>query len=63
MKVAGHEFVYRELLIGDPAGRIKLLAAYQQMHQVSIVPYREVAHSFAIGTCIVQPPRNKNFGH
>ena len=41
-EVAGHEFVYGELLIGDAGGRRKLLAAYQQMHQVSIVPHREV---------------------
>ncbi len=41
-EVAGHELVYGELLIGDPGGRSKLLAAYEQMHQASTVPHREV---------------------
>ena len=38
----GHELVYGELLIGDRGGRKKLLAAYAQMHQASLVPHREV---------------------
>ena len=41
-EVAGHELVYGELLIGDRAGRVKLLAAYGEMHQASTVPHSEV---------------------
>jgi len=41
-EVTGHELVYGELLIGDRGGRRKLLAAYEQIHQASIVPHREV---------------------
>ena len=41
-EVAGHELVYGELLIGDRGGRRKLLAAYEQMHQVAAVPHSEV---------------------
>ena len=41
-EVAGHELVYGELLIGDPGGRKKLLAAYERIHQASTVPHREV---------------------
>lgn len=41
-EVAGHELVYGELLIGDRGGRAKLLALYEQMHQASMVPHREV---------------------
>lgn len=41
-EVAGHELVYGELLIGDRGGRIKLLAAYEQMHQATTVPHGEV---------------------
>ena len=41
-EVTGHELVYGELLIGDRGGRRKLLAAYEQMHQASIVPHRDV---------------------
>jgi predicted nucleic acid-binding protein len=41
-QVAGHEFVYGELLIGDRGGRGKLLAAYGQMRQARIVPHHEV---------------------
>ena len=40
--VAGHELVYGELLIGDPGGRAKLLADYEQMHQARMVPHGEV---------------------
>jgi hypothetical protein len=40
--VAGHELDYGELLIGDRGGRKKLLAVYEQMHQASLVPHREV---------------------
>ncbi len=41
-EVAGHELVYGELLIGDRAGRAKLLAAYTEMLQASLVPHAEV---------------------
>ena len=41
-EVAGHELVYGELLIGDRAGRAKLLGAYEQIRQASIVPHSEV---------------------
>jgi predicted nucleic acid-binding protein len=41
-EVAGHELVYGELLIGGRGGRKELLAAYEQMHQASAVPHREV---------------------
>ena len=41
-EVAGHELVYGELLIGDPGGRGKLLAAYEQMHQAPSVSHHEV---------------------
>ncbi len=42
-EVAGHELVYGELLIGGRGGRAKLLAVYEQMHQASMVPHRDVA--------------------
>jgi hypothetical protein len=41
-QVAGHELIYGELLIGDRGGRRKLLTAYEQMHQASVVPHDEV---------------------
>ena len=41
-EVAGHELVYGELLIGDRGGRLKLLAAYEQMHQAATVPHSDV---------------------
>lgn len=41
-EVAGHELVYGELLIGDRGGRRSLLAAYERMHQASLVPHCEV---------------------
>lgn len=41
-EAAGHELVYGELLIGDRGGRGKLLAAYERIHQASIVPHREL---------------------
>ena len=41
-EVTGHELVYGELLIGDRGGRRKLLAAYERMHQVAVVPHRDV---------------------
>jgi len=41
-EVTGHELVYGELLIGDRGGRRKLLAAYERIHQVAMVPHRDV---------------------
>ena len=41
-EVAGHELVYGQLLVGDRAGRVKLLAAYEEMLQASTVPHSEV---------------------
>ena len=43
-EVAGHELVYGELLIGDRAGRgrAKLLGAYEEIRQASMVPHSEV---------------------
>jgi predicted nucleic acid-binding protein len=41
-EVAGHDFVYGELLIGDPGGRRRLLADYCQMHQAGMVSHRDV---------------------
>ena len=41
-EVARHELVYGELLIGDRGGRRKLLAAYEGMHQASLVPHRDL---------------------
>jgi predicted nucleic acid-binding protein len=41
-EVSGHEFVFGELLIGDKAGRAKLLEAYAQIHRATIVSHEEV---------------------
>jgi predicted nucleic acid-binding protein len=41
-EAVGHELIFGELLIGDRGGRPKLLAAYEQMRQASIVPHPEV---------------------
>jgi predicted nucleic acid-binding protein len=41
-EVCGHDFVYGELLIGDRGSRKQLLADYVVMHQVPVVPHREV---------------------
>ncbi len=41
-EVCGHDFVFGELLIGDKGGRRQLLADYALMHQVPVVPHREV---------------------
>ena len=41
-EVTGHELVYGELLIGDRGGRRELLAAYERIHQVAMVPHRDV---------------------
>jgi predicted nucleic acid-binding protein len=41
-EVAGHELVYGELLIGDRGSHLKLLTAYERIHQASFVPHRDV---------------------
>jgi len=41
-EVSGHDFVYGELLIGDKGGRRALLADYERMDQVPIVPHLDV---------------------
>jgi predicted nucleic acid-binding protein len=41
-EVAGHDFVYGELLIGDKGGRKQLLANYVRMDQAPVVPHSEV---------------------
>lgn len=40
--VAGHQFVYGELLVGDRGGREKLLSSYERMDQVLTVPHIDV---------------------
>ena len=40
--VAGHEFVYDELLIGDRSGRKKVLADYMLMRQAKRIAHEEV---------------------
>ena len=42
-EVAGHEFIYGELLIGDKGGRGALLANYARMDQAPMVPHDDVA--------------------
>jgi len=41
-EVSGHDFVYGELLVGDKAGRKRLLAEYAQMIQAPVVPHGDV---------------------
>jgi predicted nucleic acid-binding protein len=41
-RVAGHDLIYGELLIGDRGGRKKLLADYKQMFQAATIPHSEV---------------------
>jgi predicted nucleic acid-binding protein len=40
--VAGHEFVYGELLAGDRGGRQELLTSYERMEQLPAVPHSDV---------------------
>ncbi|HEY4089152.1 MAG TPA: PIN domain-containing protein [Bryobacteraceae bacterium] len=40
--VAAHEFVYGELLIGNPGGRLKALEAYWGFTTAPVVPHKEV---------------------
>ena len=41
-EVAGHEFVYGELFIGDKGGRKTLLSAYEKIHQATTIPHPDV---------------------
>jgi predicted nucleic acid-binding protein len=41
-EVVGHDLIFGELLIGDRGGRPKLLAAYEQMAQASVIPHSDV---------------------
>jgi predicted nucleic acid-binding protein len=41
-EVSGHGLVFGELLIGDRGGRAKLLEAYAQMRQATVIPHQEV---------------------
>jgi len=41
-RVAGHELVYGELLIGDRGGRKKHLSNYERMFRAPLVPHSEV---------------------
>ena len=41
-EVAGHPFVFGELLIGDRGERRQLLAGYELMHQAPLVAHDEV---------------------
>ncbi len=41
-EVAGHEFVFGELLVGDRGGRSKLLTAYALIPQLIRIPHAEV---------------------
>jgi predicted nucleic acid-binding protein len=50
-EVVGHELIFGELLVGDRGGRPKLLAAYEQMHQASVVPHVEVV-AFVRDRCL-----------
>ena len=40
--VAGHEFIYGELLVGDRGGRQELLSSYERMEQLPAVPHSDV---------------------
>lgn len=41
-EACGHDFVMGELLVGDKGARKQLLADFALMHQVPVVPHREV---------------------
>jgi predicted nucleic acid-binding protein len=40
--IAGHAFVYGELLIGDRGGRSQMLSQYEHIRQSNLVPHQEV---------------------
>ena len=41
-EVAGHDFVYGELVIGDKGGRAEFLSAYEQIYRSSTLSHRDV---------------------
>jgi predicted nucleic acid-binding protein len=41
-EVLGHELVYGELIVGDRGGRRIILADYENMHQIRLVPHEQV---------------------
>lgn len=41
-EVWGHDFIYGELLMGDPSGRRGLLADFSAMHRAPTVPHADV---------------------
>ena len=41
-EVVGHQLIFGELLIGDRGARPKLLAAYEQMSQASVIAHSDV---------------------
>jgi predicted nucleic acid-binding protein len=41
-QIAGHSFIYGELLIGDCGGRTKLLSLYERLSQIDVVPHQHV---------------------
>jgi len=41
-EVCGHDFVYGELLVGDPSGRQALLADFSIMHRAPMVSHADV---------------------
>lgn len=41
-EVSGHDFVYGELLVGDPSGRQALLADFAIMHRAPLVSHADV---------------------
>jgi predicted nucleic acid-binding protein len=43
-KVVGHELIYGELLVGDLGGRQKLLADYELVPRLPLMPHDEVVH-------------------
>ncbi|MBL8217206.1 MAG: PIN domain-containing protein [Bryobacterales bacterium] len=41
-EVVGHDLVYGELLIGDPGGNRQLLADYNRLPRIALIPHGEV---------------------
>ena len=70
-QAVGHELIYGELLIGDRGGRVKLLAAYEKMHQATLVAHDEVfafvrarnLHGRGVGWIDVQLLASAMVGH
>ena len=42
--VCGHDLVFGELFIGDPSGRLKLLALYPNFHQSPMLSHQDVVN-------------------